>query len=179
MKSLLSCLAAVVAISFSGCGTTHYNVQQGNVGSLSGIKTFAWGKKTKEQTAGDFYSNRPVYLELVRKDVESVLIGKGYQRVPARDAQMIVNSTIITHQLDAGQVDVIFETKHNITVAPAASKAYESGTILVSLKNAKTHESLWRGAVTKPVDRSQPYEVQKDRIHKAVIGLLQQVPSAY
>lgn len=178
MKSPLGLIAAVSVLALAGCSTTNYDVQQPKADSLAGLKTFAWGEKTKQQADGDFYSNRPLYLELVRKDVESGLTGKGYVRVPERDAKLIVETTLVTKPLDGAQVDEVFESKSDTVASQPVRKVFEAGTIIVNIEDARTKKILWRGAVTKTVNRNQPYEVQKVKIHKAVLGLLQQVPSA-
>jgi hypothetical protein len=176
MKSLLGLIAAVSGLALAGCSTANYSVQQTKADSLAGLTSFAWGDKTKSQTGGDI-SNRPLYLAQVRKDVESEMIGKGYARVPERDAKLTLETTLVSQPIAAEQVDGIFESKRDAGSAPKA-EVFEPGTVIVNVENARTQKVLWRGAMIKVVDRTQPLAAQKVVIKKAVIGLMQQMPSA-
>lgn len=178
MKSLPGLLVAASLMVLTGCSTTNY-VQQPKADSLAGLKSFAWDNTTKLQASGDLAGNRPLYLDLVHKDVEAGLVGKGYVRVPKRDAKLLVESTIVTKPIAAEKVDAVFESNQDTAVAAKSTrKVFEFGTIIVNIEDARTHKVLWRGAVTKVVNRDQPYEVQKVVVKKAVFGLLRQIPSA-
>jgi Domain of unknown function (DUF4136) len=183
MKCFLSLFfAAAAVLAFSGCATsptTIYNVQQSNVKGLAGLNSFAWSERTATLGANDIFSNGPVYLNLMRSEVEVGLIAKGYRKVSPKKAALIVDIVFATKPLSKAQADVLFSTKPGAEAVQATGKGYEAGSLVVDLENAKTHVSLWRGSASRTIDRSQPYEVQKGIIHRAVSGLISQVPAAH
>lgn len=188
MKRVLLSLAT--ALSISACATTSSKApvagiayDEGDLQRLEKSRTYHWSLPSQSEL--NPYNNQDLYLALVKTDVDAQLAQKGYRLVRAGGDLEVSFLMLYKDGATTSIVDQYFGT--NRAPERAIVKAmkqvptppnYEIGTLIVDAEDGRDHESLWRGAVSSQVDRSKPFETQKERIDGAVALLLKQFPAA-
>jgi hypothetical protein len=186
MKLALFSLAALVLVA--GCATTAQSpaisvaYDEDDIAQVEKSKTYHWSLPT----AGELnpYNNQDVYLALVKNDIDAHLAKKGYKLVTKGGDLEVSFLMLYKDGATTAIVDQYFgtnrapERKIVAAVNRAPDQNFEVGTLVVDAENARDHESLWRGAVSAPVDRSKPYEAQKTRIENAVSVVMAGFPAA-
>ena len=187
MKRALFSLATVLLIS--GCCTTMpkkaavaVEFDSGDIARVEKSKTYHWSLPSSSEI--NPYNNQDLYLSLVKSDIDAQLAKKGYKLVATGGDLEVSFLMLYKDSASTTIVDQYFGTNrapehklaHAMHKLPAAN--YEVGTLVVDVEDANDHESLWRGAVSAPVDHSKPFEAQKKRIDSAVALVMKDFPAA-
>jgi hypothetical protein len=188
MKRAFFLLGIALFFSITGCVTTAPKIvgvayDQGDLARVEKAKTYHWSLPAASEI--NPYNNQDLYLNLVKSDIDTELAKKGYKLVAAGGDLEV--SFLMLYKTGAAMtvVDQYFGTnrkpEHHIIKAVSSvpsSPNYEVGTLVVDAEDASDHESLWRGAVSSPVNRDKPYETQKIRINRAVALVMAGFPAA-
>jgi len=187
MKRVLFSLVSLLLIS--GCASTIKKeaiagiaYDEGDLQRVEKSKTYHWSLPGASEL--NPYNNQDLYLSLVKSDIDTQLAKKGYKLVPSGgDLEvsflMLYKDGATTSVLDsyfgtnrAPEAKIVQAMKH------APTTPYEVGTLVVDAEDGADHESLWRGAISAPVDRDKSFEAQKTKIGNAVALLMSQFPAA-
>lgn len=187
MKRAFFLLGIALFSSITSCVTTAPKIvgvayDQGDLARVEKAKTYHWSLPGASEI--NPYNNQDIYLNLVKSDIDTELAKKGYKLV-AKGGDLEISFIMLYKSGATTQVvDQYFGTnrkpEHHLikAVNSVPSTNYEVGTLVVDAEDANDHESLWRGAVSSPVNRNKPYEAQKIRINRAVALVMKDFPAS-
>jgi hypothetical protein len=185
MKRAFTLLGLGLLFSITGCVTSQPKFigvayDQGDLQRVEKSKTYHWSLPGSEKL--NPYNNQELYLNLTKSDIDAQLAKKGYKLV-AKGGDLEVSFLVVYKNAASTQVvDQYFGTnrkpEHHLVKAinAAPTPNYEVGTLIVDAEDARDHESLWRGAVSTPVNREKPFETQKAHINAAVALVMKGFP---
>ncbi|QUN06688.1 DUF4136 domain-containing protein [Shewanella yunxiaonensis] len=181
MKKLI--FAALVLL-IGGCSSLNTGWDYNPEVNFTQYKHYAWVPATKEASAQ--YQLNGLLDQRVREAVDADLARKGYIKVDAKDADVLVN--YLTKLDKRYKVDSINTSlgyspfwgphwyfggslQNNTQV-----KEYDVGTLIIDMVDAKTNKLVWRGTANGVI---RDYKTPQQRIAKmneAVVGVLNNFP---
>jgi hypothetical protein len=184
ITAVLVCLVALLA----GCQKIETSVWQSEPGRLQEAGTYSWAPEGLE-TGGDTRIKKDVLTPRIVAAVEAELNKKGYLKAPDNadlllqpSVQIVDKAEQIVSQSDAQASDVgTLQRKGSfdwewVTPEEVSVDVYEEGTLLLSVTDASSGQTLWQGSASLRVDQSASPGEKVQMVNKVVRVLLKPFP---
>jgi len=187
MKILIPLIT--IALSAVGCSTITVNHRYDETEDFSKYLTYAWMPEAKP--SGNLPFDEPTVNRRVTRAVEQELHFKGLRKTDVADADFLIGYQVaLDRQLTANEVATHYEFNDSVTdpaligtvqtestTRPLSYiRSYEQGTLILSIADAYTKELIWWSSSQAEVRATDPADIRKKRIHKAVGKMLQTFP---
>ena len=179
MRPLFRWIPLVVAMLVAGCATMKAGSHIERGAEFTHYQTWEWAPPEERPTGDPRLDNNPMFERHLRSAVERQLAGKGYVRTalagpPDLRAQYHVNFGR-TVEISGG------------AASPGAcardcepeAYAYEQGTLVVDLVDARTNKVVWSGWSRDNMDGNIDTQPRMEReIDRVVAAMFERIPRA-
>lgn len=171
--------AAALILGLTACATPiRVNAYAERGADLSRYRTYAFAPAEAVATGDPRLDSNPFFYERVRSAVEKGLAAKGYTRASSAPDVVVHFHASVAQDIDIVDIDRL---AGYCSDAPDSCKpfAYDAGTLVMDLVDAKSQKLAWRGWAKSNfdgvVDRQDWLE---QRVDTAVARIVAQVPAA-
>lgn len=186
MKFLIAILS--FAFAAASCSTITINQRHDVTEDFTLLRNYAW--MPKAQASGNLPFDEPAVDSRIKKVVEQELHFKGFRKTPVEEADFLIGYQVaVDEQLAANDVAEHYDFNEEVTdpavMGSVASepgqnqgyiRSYAQGTLVLNVAEAKSRELIWWSAAQAEVHTSDPIEVRRKRIDKAVKKMLKDFP---
>jgi hypothetical protein len=164
--------AALFATMLAGCATLHVYSFTERGADVSRYRTYNWAVEPARTTGDPRLDSNPFFEERVHLAIEKELAGKGFEKVPPAEAQLLLHfHASITQEIDLGAADA------NLGIcASCAPTVYDAGTLLIDLVESHTDKLVWRGwaqgGFDNAIDDQKMMEARIDRTIRRIMEKL-------
>jgi hypothetical protein len=139
--------------------------------------TYEWGPADALPTGDPRLDKDPFFQDHMLGAVEKGLAEKGYQRVTAESADLLIHyHANIGERLDVDQRDRDYGYCYGDD-CQAATTTYEAGTLVLDVVDARTKRVIWRGWAQESLgDILNNEDRMEKRINEAVARMLARLP---
>lgn len=192
MKIFLIPIGILTLFVLIGCATIDVDSDWDTAADFSQLKTYNWTSASQEKT-GDPRIDNDLLDSRIRRVVESVLTGKGYQKQTAGTPDFWVSyHSAVVGKLDATTIrepyydatPIILPNRTIVYSGPASLwgqsttflSSYDEGTLILDIADSKTKKLLWRGVMNSVMEYSRTPEEKERRARVAIEKLLARFP---
>jgi hypothetical protein len=175
----LGCFAAAVlmAIGFTGCAAMDVGSYVGRGVDLKPYRTYDWGPADALPTGDPRLDHNSFFKDHFEGAVEKQLAGKGYARDGAAPDLLIHYHASVTRRLDVDALDRQYGYCPSSGCEPRVV-AYDAGTLVIDIVDARTQQLLWRGWAQQNLDGMIGDQDRLERVvNDAVSGMLARLPA--
>jgi uncharacterized protein DUF4136 len=180
-KSHVSIVAAFVVALLAlstGCATMNVGSSVVRGADLKHYRTWEWAAEAAEPTGDARLDNSPFFQNHVRGAVEHQLTGKGYVR-----STLAGSPDLLVHY--HANFSKTFEVTHGGAATGSCYRdcepeayAYEQGTLVIDVIDARTEAAVWRGWSRDNMEGAIDNQGRMEQeIDAAVAGMFKQFPS--
>lgn len=183
MKPLI---AAVVAITISGCSSISTETDYNTEVDFSRYQTWDWVQTDKKEEKPSLHHNGLVD-QRIRNAVGDQLSVKGLAQTDQEQADLLVNYfTTFEKKVD---VDTFYSSfgyypyrwgyhhsRHSAFGTETRVREYNEGTLVVDLIDAENKQLVWRGSASDTVRKNLTPDERKQKIDETVMAILAQYP---
>ena len=179
MKAKTLSLILLLALVFTGCGTTMRVASDYNESiDFARYQTFAW--MTPPRAINDPLVDYPAIALRIERAIEDQLEAKGFSKVDDEPDFYVVFHAALRQQITRTYIDRWgYGYPHFPRWGPRRGGVfvdiYDVGTLVIDIVDAQADELVWRGTATDVVS-NDPQQVRK-QIHMAVQEILALFPS--
>jgi hypothetical protein len=177
MRRFLRGSVVAAALALSGCATMNVSSHVERGLDFTGYHTYSWGPADALPTGDPRLDKDPFFQDHMQGAVEKALGTKGFTLVTSGSPDLLFHyHANVTQRLEVNGLD---ERRGYCTPegCPGGVEAYEAGTIVVDIVDARTNRVIWRGWAQ---DRLSHFMDNRDRmareIDEAVIQMMKQLP---
>lgn len=178
---MLSVLGTILAAS--GCSPVSVLSDYDPAADFSGLHTYAWYAAEQPKT-GDIRVDNPLLDTHIRNAVESALDEKGYIKADANpDFQLIYHAAVAKEIAVMKTSTSVYPPGYGwryvatpVWVERTQPYAYEKGSLILDIIDAKNEKLMWRGSIQAELDRTATPQMRAARIEAAVKNMLEQFP---
>ena len=181
MRSLPRVAAATLLVLVtSGCATTMTVSSHAQRGfDITRYRTYDWGAADALPVGDPRLDRNPFFKDHFEGAVEKALAAKGLERAVPATADLVIHyHASVTHRLD---VDPLDRQYGYCSAEPCRDSiiAFEAGTIVLDVVDARTNRLVWRGWAQERLDvlLASP-DRMAGRINEAVARMFQRLPPA-
>ncbi|MEO8677631.1 MAG: DUF4136 domain-containing protein [Vicinamibacterales bacterium] len=168
--------AAFVAAALAGCASMTVRSYTERGAQFPHYTTYIWGTPDELTTGDPRLDNNPFFRDRVRADVDRLLAERGFKKVMAAPADLIVHYHASFHdRIDVNGIDR--EYGYCEDVDSCRPYIAEAGTLTIDLVDAKAKRLAWRGWAEGTVDgmvENQAYMEKK--VDDAVTRIVENIP---
>ncbi|QSX32843.1 DUF4136 domain-containing protein [Shewanella avicenniae] len=173
-------MLAAVALIMAGCAAVRPGWDYDPSTNFSQYKTYAW---VEPQVSQGEYEKDGLLAQRVRAAVDEQLLAKGFVKVEAKDAQLMVN--YFTKVNKEARVDTL---NANFGYGPfgyrgwwggpsiSQVREYDVGDLLLDLVDAKSHQLIWRSTAKNIVRDYKTPQERIDKVNDAAKAMLENFP---
>jgi hypothetical protein len=172
-------ITGVAALALAGCATMSVSsyVERGT--DFAQFRTFGWEPADNLPTGDPRLDNNPFFRDYMEGAVERHMATKGYARVPAD----LTPDLLIHYHANISQRFYVdeFDRQYNCTSGNCEPKtvAYEAGTLMIDITDARTNRVIWRGWAQDSFDGViNNQDRLADKVEESVSRILAQLPGA-
>ncbi|KFZ39270.1 hypothetical protein HR45_02460 [Shewanella mangrovi] len=173
-------MLAAVALVMAGCASVHPGWDYDPATNFSQYKTYAW-VETKA-TDGE-YQKDGLLAQRVHVAVDQQLAAKGFVKVDAKDAELMVNyMTKVNKRADVDTLNANFGWGpywyRGWWGGPSYSqvKEYDVGDLILDMVDAKNHQLIWRSTAKNIVRDYKTPQQRIDKVNEAAAAMLGNFP---
>jgi hypothetical protein len=173
---IAGCSMLVVAVvALAGCAAVGVSSYQERGLDLRQYRTYAWGPADAFSTGDPRLDNNRFFDEHVRTQVEKELASRGFRKTTSGPPDLLVHyHASFTQDIAVRDIDRRYLY---CTEGDSRPYAYDAGTLLVDLVDARTSRLAWRGWAEGSVEGAiDDQESMESRIDAAVSRILERLP---
>jgi len=172
-------ITGIAILAIGACSSTKVEYHSDPSADFSAYRLYSWIEPSEEDAAK---YTPPKHLDRrFRRVVDDAMAEKGFERSPVEPAAdlLMVYYVAVNSELRVTSVPYGYWGVHQYGYWPGYGygatevRKYNEGTVLLDIIDAKTHQMVWTGTVTKAVHSSNP---SSDKIAKTVKQLLKGFP---
>ena len=135
--------------------------------------TYAWAADPSRTTGDPRLDNNPFFQERVRTAVDRQLASRGFEQIPAGEAQLLVHYHASVNQtLDVNGADQKYGYCDD-----CKPFVYDAGSIVLDLVDARTDTLVWRGWSEGSIDGIiDNQKWMEETVDKAAAQILDRLP---
>lgn len=173
-------MLAAVALVLSGCASVNTGWDYDPSANFSQYKTYAW---VDDQVSTEEYQKDGLLGQRVHAAVDSEMAAKGFTKVPAEQAQLLVN--YLTKVNKRANVDTVgFGAAYNPywyrgwwgNSSFSQVKEYDVGNLVLDLVDAQSHQLVWRGTAKNIVREYKTPQKRIEKVNQAAKAMLDNFP---
>jgi hypothetical protein len=169
--------AAICALAVTGCATMNVSSYRQSGIDFAQYRTYDWGPADMLPTGDPRLDKNHFFLHHLRGAVEKLMAARGYVRSTRRMPDLLIHyHATINQRIDVYGVD----REHGYCYdddCKARVVAYEAGTLVLDIVDARTNKVIWRGWAQDSVEDVLNNEDRMARkIDQAVTRMLVMLP---
>ena len=174
MRPLVRLTAGVLgALALTACASTNISsfVERGI--DVRQYRTYSWGPADDQATGDPRLDNNQFFQERIQAAVEQQMNVRGFEKATAGASDLLVHYHASVEQLvNANGLDRPYTPCED-----CEPYAYDAGTIVVDLVDARTHRLVWRGWAEGSIDGVvDNQEWMEKRVDEAVARIMERLP---
>lgn len=171
--------AGVAALSLTACATPiRVNAYTERGADVSRYRTYAFAAADEVATGDPRLDSNPFFYERVRAAAQKGLAARGYTRATGTPDVVVHFHASVAQDIDVVDID---RQAGYCSTEPDACKpfAYDAGTLVMDLVDAKNRKLAWRGWAKSNFDGVvDNQDWLEQRVDTAVARIVAQVPAA-
>jgi hypothetical protein len=172
----LGTVLAVSVLVVTGCATMRVGSYTGRGIDFTPYLTYDWGPADALPTGDPRLDNNAFFRDHLEGSVERQMAARGYARAASHPDLLIHYHATIERRLDVDSIDRQYNNCYEDGCLPRVV-AYDAGTLVVDIVDARTNELIWRGwardSMEGVLDDQDRLEQQ---VSEAVSRMFQQLP---
>ncbi|HSR87331.1 MAG TPA: DUF4136 domain-containing protein [Pontiella sp.] len=189
MKYRITAVSVCTAMLLAGCQKIETSTWQSDSIRLRKSETYSWAPEGL-RTGGDTRIKREALTPRIVSAVEAELNEKGYRKAEDNadlllypSVQIVDKPEHVVSQADTRASDVGALQRRGafdwewVTPEEVSVDVYEEGTLLLSVTDAASGETLWQGSASLRVDQSASPAQKVQLANKVVRALLKTFPA--
>jgi len=166
---------ATAAFVLAGCASMQVNSYIGRGVDFAQYRSYTWAPTDRLSTGDPRLDNNPFFQERLRADVEKQLATRGFEKREAGTPDLLVHyHASVNQRIDVNGVDREFGYCDRGECQPFA---YDAGTIVLDLVDARTNALVWRGWAKDNMDGViDNQDWMEEKIDQAVTRIMQTLP---
>lgn len=170
-------IAVLSALVVSGCATMNVGSYTGRGIDFTPYLTFDWGPADALPTGDARLDGNAFFKDHLEGAVEKQLAARGYARATDGTPDLLIHyHATIARKLDVDAVDRQYNYCYDDSCIPRVV-AYDAGTLLIDIVDAKTNRLLWRGWAQDSMEGVLDDQDRMERqINDAVARMLAELP---
>jgi hypothetical protein len=166
-------MALAGAVALTGCAATNVNSYLARQADVTRYHTFGWAAPDRFETGDPRLDNNPFFQERVQQAVERELASRGFEKVTAGSAALIVHYHLSIKQ----QVNPTHADEKYGYCEECKPYVYDAGTLVIDLVDGRTDKLVWRGWAEGSVDGAiDDQQLMEREIDQAVARILTRLP---
>ena len=167
--------AAASLLALAGCASMNVSSYLERGADVRQYRTFNWEPADTLSTGDPRLDNNQFFDERVRRDIETHLTARGFEKMMSGPADLSVHyHAFITQQIEARNIDHGDGYRDKNASQPYV---YEAGTLLIDLVDPRTKKLVWRGWAEGSLDRVIDNQaLMEQRIGEVVARILEKLP---
>lgn len=167
---------AVLIASLAGCSTLSVTTDFDPKADFSRAKTYDWEWGKQKQT-GDPRIDNAILDKRIRHIVDEELKARGYAQDTSGAATYLVGyHAAIRNELSVTHVNDYYGYQSAWQGSYVDVDAYEKGSIILDIVDARSGELIWRGWAEDTVEEGRSPEKSEANIRNAVKKMLERFP---
>ena len=170
-------LVAVAGLVLAGCATIDVGSYVGRSVDFATYRTYDWGPADALPTGDPRLDNNSFFKDHFEGAVEKELAARGYPRATTAAPDLLIHyHATINRRLDIDAIDRQYGYCPPAGCEPRVV-AYDAGTLLLDIVDARTHRLLWRGWAQQSMDGVIGDQDRLERqVNEAVARMLERLP---
>lgn len=180
MKALILTLIPVIVLVFTGCASMKVNSDFDDTVNFTPYHTFAWLEQPDQ--VKDHLTRMGQITQHIEQAIERELQADGYQKADDTPDFFLVYHTSLERQITGATIDTwgygyrrAGLRRGGVMMADVDVHAYQEGTLIIDIVDAKSNTLVWRGTASGAVN--SPSQAEK-KIDEAVRKILAEFPPA-
>jgi hypothetical protein len=173
-------MALAAAVAFTGCAATHVNSYLARQADITRYHTFALAAPGRFETGDPRLDNNPFFQDRAQAAIEKELAGRGFEKVPAGSAALIVHYYLsVKQQVTGNHAEAQYGSENQYGSCAGCTPPYvsDADTLVIDLVDARTEQLVWRGWVEGNAQGAiDDQRVMEQRIDKAIARILSKLP---
>ena len=165
-------VAAVAAIVLTGCAPMKVFWFPEPGVDFGAYRTYAWAPAVPVATGDARLDNNPFFHDYLRRAVDRALVERGIEKAEGAPDLLLHYHASVDQMIDLSGVDRYTGVDHD-----RLPEAYDAGTIVIDLIDARTTRLIWRGWAESSLDGVVDNQAwMEERIDDAVARVLAKLP---
>lgn len=177
----------LLTLMLQACSTVNVDTKLDEAIDFGAFSSYAW--LTKEDSPGeDIRVNNPLVTKSVRQSVDSMLQNKGYQKVAADQADLLVTWVgAIDKKISTDDIDhfynrygygALFRDPALKTTDPRTRREFDQSTLVIDVFSREANRIIWRGSGKERVEPGMSESEVVRYIDTSVSQILKGFPPA-
>jgi len=183
MRLFLMLAVLGMRLAALGCSRVSVLSDYDPAADFTSLHTYAWYAAEQPKT-GDIRLDNPLLDTHIRSAVENALNAKGYIKADENpDFQLIYHAAVTKEIAVTKTATLVYPTGYGwhyvgtpVWVERAVPYAYEKGSLILDIIDAKNERLTWRGSIQAELDKTATPQMRAARIETAVKDMLAQFP---
>ena len=169
-------LLALTAAVLSGCATMTVGSYVGRTVDLTTYRTYDWGPPDALPIGDARLDNHTVFQDHLQGAVEKALAARGYARVGSEAPDILIHyHATVARRIDVDSLNPGYDCRGS-GCEPRVF-AYDAGTLVIDIVDAKTKRLLWRGWAQDSMDGVlEDQDEMEAQIAEAVTRIFERLP---
>jgi hypothetical protein len=169
-------LAALPALALAGCATMNVSSYVVRGVDFTQYRTYAWGPTEALPTGDPRLDNNPFFKDRLEGAVERQLTTKRFEKSTSTTPDLLIHyHAHVTQRFEVNTVDR--ERGYCSDNCEATVAAYDEGSLVLDMVDARTNKLVWRGSARSVVNGViDNQNLMEKQIDEAVRRMLDELP---
>lgn len=180
IRPFAAAMALAGAVGLSGCAATNVHSYLPRQADITRYRTFALAAPEQFATGDPRLDNNPFFQDRAQAAIEKELAGRGFEKVPAGSAALIVHYYLsVKQQVTGNHPEAQYGSENQYGSCAGCTPPYvsDADSFVIDLVDARTEQLVWRGWAEGSAEGAiDDQRVMEQRVDKIIARILIKLP---